>query len=1131
MQGWERSHISKTLPVAGSIALCLFSLLTPADAQIIPDGTLGAERSVVTPNLNNPIPSDQIDGGAIRGTNLFHSFREFNVGEGRGAYFTNPTGIANIFSRVTGTNPSNILGTLGVLGNANLFLINPNGIIFGFNARLDVAGSFLASTASSFLFDNNLEFTATNPQAPPLLTINRPIGLNYRTQQPAALVNAGKLAVPPGQNLTLSGGTVAITGQLSAPGGQLSVVAVPGVSFVQLGQTGQVVNLSPTSNLPTTTAVPSTLPTLLNTLGYETGIRAMGDHQVELIASGTQIPSDVGTVIVSGMLDASNSVVGKTGGTIQVFGNQVGLFDSTRINASGAAGGGTVLIGGNYGGQGILPQATATYVGRDVTINADAPQAGNGGQIVVWANDSTQAYGSLSAHGGGVAGNGGLIETSSHNFLDVSGIEVNTTAANGVSGTWLIDPRNVIIQNVRTTNGTFSGTNPNVFTPTGDNAVVRPQDIQAQLNAGTNVTITTGNIGNQEGNITVVDSITKATGGSATLTLEAANNITFNRGVRIRSNSNALNLVLTADSDRSGAGDVVLSDARIRANGGQVNISANSLLETNSDISSTQSNGGDAGAINVKAKFISLQRSGFGSNASGSGNAGQITLQANTITFEDFSGLGAHSEGSGNAGQITVTADSLLLKKSAFDTNAYGDGNAGKINVTADSIIFTEASAFASGPSGKGNGGQVNVNANSILMTGNGGISTQTEGSGDGGQINVTAHSIVLQGTGFSSQTSSTGNGGQINLTADSILLEGDLFGISTDSSGSGRGGDVTLRARELIVRDGSKIAVNSSGSGSAGNLSVIADSIFLDTDANLTASTVSGQGGNINLTAQTIQLNRGSSITVSSTGQGRAGNLQLQADSIHLDNQAAIRANTTGGQGNINLNAVDLVMRHGSEITTIASGQDRVGGNININTAVLVALENSDIAADSADFRGGNVNVSTQGIFGTAFRPQRTSESDITASGANSSLSGTVTIYRFGVDPSQGLTNLPTEVVDASRQIAQTCSTAGGSFTQNQFIITGRGGSPENPKDILASEAVVVEWATSEPQQQGSNGQRTRANSQLTNIEPESSKGQLVEAQGWIMGADGQVILTASSPTVTPHMSGLISPNCLLKR
>src|SRR4028118_228994 len=136
----------------GFALLLLFPF--PAIAQIIPDNSLGPESSLTVPDTINNLPSDRITGGAIRGVNLFHSFGEFNIKGGRGAYFENPRGIANIFTRVTGGNPSNILGNLGVLGNSNLFLINPKGIVFGPNARLDLRGSFIGSTGSGILFDN-----------------------------------------------------------------------------------------------------------------------------------------------------------------------------------------------------------------------------------------------------------------------------------------------------------------------------------------------------------------------------------------------------------------------------------------------------------------------------------------------------------------------------------------------------------------------------------------------------------------------------------------------------------------------------------------------------------------------------------------------------------------------------------------------------------------------------------------------------------------------------------------------------------------------------------------------------------------------------------------------------------------
>jgi filamentous hemagglutinin family protein len=193
-------------------------------AQIVPDNTLGAEGSVVTPNFNiQGIQGDRIDGGATRGANLFHSFQDFNVREGRGAYFANPTGIENILTRVTGSNASNILGRLGVLGEANLFLLNPNGIVFGPNASLDIQGSFVATTAERVQLGDTGYFSAAEPQTSSLLSVS-PGALFFSqvANQPKAIINQGNLST--GKHLTLSAGNLDLQGQLHA-GGDLTLQA------------------------------------------------------------------------------------------------------------------------------------------------------------------------------------------------------------------------------------------------------------------------------------------------------------------------------------------------------------------------------------------------------------------------------------------------------------------------------------------------------------------------------------------------------------------------------------------------------------------------------------------------------------------------------------------------------------------------------------------------------------------------------------------------------------------------------------------------------------------------------------------------------------------------------------------
>lgn len=220
----------------------------PVYAQITPDTTLGAESSVVTPNVEiNNLPSNLIEGGAIRGNNLFHSFGQFNVGEGQGAFFTNPAGIERIFTRAEESSRSEIFGRLGVLGNADLFSINPNGIIFGANAQLSVGGSFLATTASGVKFDDGTFFNAKNPQSLPLLTINVPLGLQLEPNA-GSIVNRSQfdsgilpnvfgspfgLLVAPEKTLALVGGEVRLEGgNLTSPGGRIELGSVADTSFV-----------------------------------------------------------------------------------------------------------------------------------------------------------------------------------------------------------------------------------------------------------------------------------------------------------------------------------------------------------------------------------------------------------------------------------------------------------------------------------------------------------------------------------------------------------------------------------------------------------------------------------------------------------------------------------------------------------------------------------------------------------------------------------------------------------------------------------------------------------------------------------------------------------------------------------
>ncbi|MEC4813889.1 MAG: filamentous hemagglutinin N-terminal domain-containing protein, partial [Scytonema sp. PMC 1069.18] len=336
-------------------------------AQVVLDRTMGAENSIVTPNVEiKGLPSDRIDGGAIRGAELFHSFQEFNVGEGRGVYFSNPIGIENILTRVTGKNASNIFGRLGVLGNANLFLLNPNGIIFGPNASLDIAGSFMGSTANSLNFADGTEFSATNPTAPPLLIMKVPLGVQFPKEQPKAIVNTGNLSAGTRQNLTLLGGTVVSTGQLSAPSGQVSVAAVPGGSVVKLSPTAQLLNIdippseAGVSSLENTSSSSASLTELLtsnNETAYP-GLTVNSNGQVEL--EGSSLPIVDGDVVArnvtaeTAVLSANHNLtlvesqLSTIGDLNLLAGDTVQVRDSVA-NPFVAQAGGQLLVQGKQG--------------------------------------------------------------------------------------------------------------------------------------------------------------------------------------------------------------------------------------------------------------------------------------------------------------------------------------------------------------------------------------------------------------------------------------------------------------------------------------------------------------------------------------------------------------------------------------------------------------------------------------------------------------------------------------------------------------------------------------------------------------------------------------------------------------
>ncbi|NEO53850.1 MAG: CHAT domain-containing protein [Okeania sp. SIO3B5] len=399
-----------------------------------------------------------IQGGTHNGTNLFHSFDQFNVNSGQTANFFTTPDTRNILGRITGGDASIINGLIQVIGgNSNLFLMNPAGIMFGPNARLNVPASFSVTTATGIGFNsNNFWFQAmgTNDYAN---LVGNPSGYKFNVLNPGAIVNEGNLSLNPGENLTLLGGTVINTGQLSTAGGNVTIAAVEGGSTLRISQPGNLLSLevgATAANGEVLSGInPLSLPELLTggEITQATSMTVNGNGDVVLIDSNTIISGTVGDAIASGNIDVSTtSPLSKggqggsnIGGQVNVLGDRVALI-GTNINASGINGGGTVLIGGDFQGNGIVPNSQQTFVNNNSFISADAITNGDGGQVIIWSDGVTNFSGNISATGGEFSGDGGFVEVSGKQQLIFDG-NVNVSAAFGTPGIILLDPENITV--------------------------------------------------------------------------------------------------------------------------------------------------------------------------------------------------------------------------------------------------------------------------------------------------------------------------------------------------------------------------------------------------------------------------------------------------------------------------------------------------------------------------------------------------------------------------------------------------------------------------------------------------------------------------------------------------------------
>jgi filamentous hemagglutinin family protein len=1032
-------RVISRLWLASSIAFTCLATISPAQAQIVPDNTLPVNSSV-TPGCT----VCTIDGGTVRGVNLFHSFQSFSVPTSGAAFFNNALQIENIFSRVTGGSVSNIDGLLRTNGTASLFFLNPNGIIFGPNARLDIGGSFFASTANSVKFPDRSEFSATNPQAPPLLMINVTPGVQWGASKPGATIsNTGNLA--PRQDLTLVADKLDLQGQLQAgrnlilqaqdtvkvrdsvtvpflahSGGNFTIKGDRGIDILVLNHPGNALqsegNLSLVSDgtiwadahfasggdfsIRTLGGLPGSFGSRKDPIFTVSGNYSVGDYtgsSLQVTAGGN---INYGTVVINDIDPAVNptnpALVLKAGGNITGTGDI-----STTLDGEG------LLVDFQAGGN-ISTQGITTFGG---TINLNS----TGGAIT--------ANGSLDSSVTG-SDNGGTINLVANGDIITGELKATTISGNG--GDISLISRNGAI----TATGELDANTKNIPSENGGNIT-----LQAQGDINTRGMRSDGGDNGKSGAITITSNT-----GTVSINGGTINSLNYGKG-----KGGDINITAKAGSIfLENAAQLVASTVG-QGNAGSVNINARDTvsLEGILDNDGNQFGGafstvergavGNGGNINITAGSVSVTDGAqvLSRNNGGRGNAGSVTMTArDTVTIAGFDGNGDATVGSdvasggiGNGNDLNITARSVVIKDQAIVAasiiNGRGENGrpaqAGNVNITAtdtlsvnNSVVFSEV-----GSRSVGNGGDINITAPKVSLDNGASLNTQIRngGRGNAGNINVTTDSLsATGGSQLFSSTRGRGNAGNVKITAsDTVSFNGvgsNRFGINTtadnpsgafstvESTAVGNAGGINITASSVSLSGNGQVSVATSGDGTAGNVAITSDSLTVAGGAKVSATTAtatpSAQGGSISVNASQVNLSGKGGLFAETQGAAPAGALMLQP-------------NNNGQTLTVNL-------QDGSQISASTSGSGR-GGTLTVTAPESITLSGNGTVGATADAastgQAGDVILSTQQLtVGNGVRVSAsTNSTNPSATGGNLSLQASQVNLTGGSTLSAGTT------------------------------------------------------------------------------------------------------------------------------
>ncbi|MEH2182544.1 two-partner secretion domain-containing protein [Nostoc sp.] len=963
-----------------------------AFAQIIPDGTL-PNNSNVTKNGN----IFNITGGTQAGSNLFHSFQEFSVLNGSTAFFNNAADIQNIISRVTGGSRSDIDGIIRTNPTANLFLINPNGIVFGQNAQLNVGGSFVATSANALQFGNIGFFSATEKNIPsPLLTINPSALLFNQINQNAAIQNnsiafagtnpagfdAFGLRVPDGKSLLLVGGNVSMDGgELNAYGGRVELGGLGEPGSVALGVDDDNLSLKFPENVAKT-SVSLTNQAAIYVEGAGDGNIAVNARNLNIL-EGSILSGGIGQGLGTPETVAGDITLNATG-EIKVVGTGSSVRNEVRLGSKGN-GGNITIDSGSFSLQDRARLSALTF------------GQGNAGNVTVRARDAVSLADNAGILEAGGVGKGGNIDINAATLSLIDGASLQTLTG-GASDNQPAGRRDAGNINVNVT-GTvdIAGKNKNGFI----------SEIVSLVEAGTvgnggNITIDSGSFSLQDGAQLVAS--TFGQGNAGNVTVRARDAVSLAGG--------QTTIFSTVESGGVGkGGNIDINTATLSLKDGA------QLVTSTRGASATQPAGrGNAGNVNVKvtgAVDIAGAKKNFPSTIfsrteTGTvGNGGNITIDSGSFTLRDGAQLQTSTFGQGNAGNVTLRAlDAVSLADAyIFSTVAAGGvGKGGNIDINAATLSLIDSAqlltltskASTTAPAGRGDAGNVNVNVTGAVDIAGvkkdiaSGIysSVETGTESNGSNITIDSGSFSLQdGAQLSASTGGQGNAGNVTVRARDAVSLADNAGIfsTVEAGGVGKGGNIDINAATLSLIDGATLQTlirgafdnQPAGRGDAGNVNVKVTGV-VDIAGNksgigslVQAGTV-GNGGNITIDSGSFSLRDRAQLEASTRGQGNAGNVTVRArDAVSLADIAyifsTVSAGGVGKGGNIDINAATLSLIDGAQLQTLTRGAfdtqpagrgDAGNVNVNVTGAVNIAGEKNDLFSAI----GSLVQTGTQG-------------------------------------------------------------------------------------------------------------------------------------------------------------------------